>query len=258
MLKFAADAFVEALSFLGELDYVASHSPEWLYRDQSRLSAMDLKMKVLAKHADTLGLRLSAKKIAFLQMLISGAPNNPNPKSIATVINNNLRELRERLVGELEVQSIYFVDAKKAEYLKKDNAPFGSAVADKLPLATEDIAEATQCLGLSRNTATVFHLMRAMEVAVHAVGEKLRVTIVDKDNVDLEWGKILANIKIPIEAMGRGVERDTWSEVLTLLYHVKQAWRNNTMHPKQTYGDEEAKEAYDAVQAYMRKLAALV
>jgi hypothetical protein len=59
--------------------------------------------------------------------------------------------------------------------------------------------------------------------------------VVDKNNVDLEWGKILSNMSPPIEAMPKGNEKKEWSAAFTLLMHVKQAWRNPTMHPKQTY-----------------------
>ena len=53
--------------------------------------------------------------------------------------------------------------------------------------------------------------MRAMESVVKSLGVKLNVTVVDKDNVDLEWGKILGNLKTPIEAMPKGREKEDWS-----------------------------------------------
>ena len=108
---------------------------------------------------------------------------------------------------------------------------------------------------LGRYTASVFHLMRAMEIVVSSLGVK---TVIDKNNTDLEWGKILSNLKTPIEAMPKGKEKDDWSAALTLLVHVKQAWRNPTMHPKKTYTEEHAKEIFFATRSFMISLSALV
>ena len=36
--------------------------------------------------------------------------------------------------------------------------------------------------------------MRIMERAVYALGEKIGATVIDRNNVNLDWGIILANI----------------------------------------------------------------
>ena len=51
--------------------------------------------------------------------------------------------------------------------------PFGRSVVGVFPDPTADIDEATRCLALERPTASVFHLMRAMEVGVVALGMPL-------------------------------------------------------------------------------------
>ena len=58
--------------------------------------------------------------------------------------------------------------------------------------------------------------------------------------------------------MPRGPEKDKWSEALTLLVHVKQAWRNPTMHPKRTYTQAEADDIFRATRSFMQNLADLV
>jgi len=73
-----------------------------------------------------------------------------------------------------------------------------------------------------------------------------------------EWGKLLSDINKKIEVMPKGDIRDKWSESHTLLYHVKQAWRNTTMHPKQSYTTNEAREVFDAVKSFMRHLVILI
>ena len=39
---------------------------------------------------------------------------------------------------------------------------------------------------------------------------------------------------------------------------MKLAWRNEVMHPKQTYTEEEALEVFAASKAFMRELASVV
>lgn len=153
-------------------------------------------------------------------------------------------ELQARALFSLPSASVNMIDSKE---------PFGPEVDAAFPLAAEDIGEATKCLAFGRYTAVVFHLMRAMESAVQAAASKLGTKQIDK-----VWGHLLADIKTAVEAMPQGSDRNQWSENLTLLYHVKQAWRNDTMHPKNTYTEEQATEVFRAVKSFMTHLAGLV
>ena len=162
-------------------------------------------------------------------------------------------ELYNRLHDDLEARVFISIPAELTPLYQQDECAFGRNVADAFPLAIEDIGEASKCLALGRSTAAVFHLMRAMECAVQRLSTKLEI-----QNVDREWGKLLSDIAKAIEAMPKGADRNKWSESHTHLYHVKQAWRNDTMHPKQTYTFEEAKAIFEAVKAFMNDLSALV
>jgi hypothetical protein len=195
---------------------------------------------------------------------LSKAPvNDPTFKGSGMVagdcatMSGHLMDIVSRIRDECNSRLYFQIAPENAELLRPDVQHFGADVEEAFSAATEDIAEAASCLGLERTTACVFHLMRAMEAAVRRLGEKLNVTIIDRDNVDLEWGKILANMKAPIEAMPRGETKNKWSECLSFLYHVKQAWRNDTMHPKKTYTAVEARRAYQATQSFMQHLATL-
>jgi hypothetical protein len=169
----------------------------------------------------------------------------------------HLEDLSVRFGQELESCFVLVIAPDKKQLYEQPEPLFGKEVDDAFGCA-EDISEAGKCLALDRGTATVFHLMRAMEKTVFRLGEKLEVTIIDRNKDPLVWGKILANMKKPIEAMPAGANRDLWSEAFTHLYHVKQAWRNDVMHPKQTYTPEEAKVLFGAVRSFMQHLAKLV
>jgi hypothetical protein len=45
--------------------------------------------------------------------------------------------------------------------------------------------------------------------------------------------------------------------IAAYLHHVKDAWRNTTMHPKRTYTEEEAERIFENAKAFMQGLAKL-
>jgi hypothetical protein len=168
-------------------------------------------------------------------------------------ISANCLDLAMRVLDEMKLRSVFWVPLRGRALVAQNGPPFGANVERVFPKASEDISEAGMCLGLGRWTASVFHLMRATEVMVQRLAKKLKI-----GNTDRVWGLLLSDISKAVEAMPKGAKRNNWSEVHTHLYHVKQAWRNDTMHPKQTYTEEEARAIYSAVDTFSRRLAALV
>jgi hypothetical protein len=162
-----------------------------------------------------------------------------------------LRQVGLRLRAEMKGRKLYFLD--KGDIALIGGQLFGPEVEDAFPSAVEDISEAGNCIAFSRYTAGVFHLMRAMECAVQRLSEALEIP-----DVDREWGKLLSDMEAKIKAMAKGDAKDSWSESHAHLYHVKQAWRNKTMHPKKTYTEEEAEAVWAAVRSFMRHLAKLL
>jgi len=153
----------------------------------------------------------------------------------------------------LREKSLIILPTHLAGLYEPDAPLFGDGVELAFPNARNDIAEAGSCLAAGRNTASVFHCMRAMEDAVKSLSTALEIP-----NPDREWGKLLSDISKRIENMPKGDIRDQWSESHSHLYHVKQAWRNSTMHPKKTYSEQDAKSVFDAVASFMRHLANLL
>jgi len=191
---------------------------------------------------------LSVKSAEKLRNLIA---TDSDPKVMT--IRQFISELSGRLPDELSSKMLLAMPDFSKKYLMPESPLFGEIVEEVFPGASEDIAEAAACMVFARYTAGVFHLMRAMETAVQTLSEKLGI-----ERTELEWGKLLSSMKDKIEPMAKGQMRDRWSENHSLLYHVKQAWRNNTMHPKQTYTEDEAWSVYDAVKSFLGNLALLV
>ena len=108
------------------------------------------------------------------------------------------------------------------------------------------------CVG--RFTASVFHVMRVMEIGVQEFADFLGVPVA-KDKV---WQILLDQINAKIKAMPA---KDGMAKLLASasahLYTVKIACRNEVMHPKATYTEEEAKRIFELARSYMQDLADL-
>ncbi len=257
MLKIDGAALFEAVNQLSEMEKIAFQDADWVYKNPEKLRYMRDHVNALINQLKILDTRLAIKKAE--QILISLADNlTYDPKIVASLVSKRLDELRERIEQELQDRAIYFLPPGEADLYNSGIKAFDREIVDRFGDLSTDLGEAVYCLSLSRTTASVFHLMRAMEGAVQEIGAKLGVTVIDKNNVDLEWGKIIANVKTAVEAMPKGDARDEWSEIVTLLYHVKQCWRNSTMHPKQTYLPTEADEVFRSVRGFLRRLVRLV
>ncbi len=147
-----------------------------------------------------------------------------------------------------------FVPPERAAYYDQPEL-FGKEVNAKFPDIQFDVVEAGNCYAAGRGTAVVFHLMRIMETGVQAFGTKLKVKLAGEKN----WQNILDEVNKAIKALNpkdRGTVE--MSQASANLYAVKLAWRNEVMHPKDTYTLEEADNLIRQVRIFMGKLATIV
>jgi hypothetical protein len=164
-------------------------------------------------------------------------------------------QLIQRLPDELQARLFLAIPSHKMPYYIEDTLLFGQKVADKFPNNVSDIAEAGKCFSMGRHTACVFHLMRIMEVAVQRFGTELGVTLTN----ELNWQNILDRLNPLIKGMDhRDPRTKVYAAIQTHLYNVKIAWRNEVMHPKATYDEEEATALIGAVRTFLSDLAAII
>ena len=99
--------------------------------------------------------------------------------------------------------------------------------------------------------------MRAMEAAVQMLCEKLKIGDLNTYNPNKAWGQLLSDMDTAIGKMPKGDARNKWSLAHANLFHVKEAWRNDVMHPKKTYTEAEAQEVFEPTRVFMAHLASL-
>jgi hypothetical protein len=226
-----------------------------------------------AQEATVSEVMLSGTADVFEMMLteIMGDMESPMTKALASRVCEDFRtpgfqlklrefwakveEVQSRLFDEFESQGKFFYIPLSRASLFEKSEPFGPVVSRKFPDATEDIGEAGKCYACARYTACVFHLMRVMEHGVQRLGKKLRVTHVETT----VWQKILDQINSAIRVLpAKSVKARRLAEVSAHLYNVKLAWRNEVMHPKSTYTEEEADNLLRQVGLFMAHLAQVV
>ncbi len=183
-------------------------------------------------------------------------PPHPNmPLTGGGGIATSITHLLSRLQDELSAQ--HFVRVADASLYGRTDL-FGPAVAKKFKAATADIENAGNCLAVGQATACVFHLMRAMEIAVRQLGKRLKVTITPQTT----WRQMTGNMDPKIKAMPEATERqkkkkNDWEAARSNLHHVGSVWRNNTMHPAASYTQSQARDVINAVRVFMNGLCAL-
>jgi hypothetical protein len=171
-------------------------------------------------------------------------------------LKDQLIELHQRVMDELGDQTFLFLPSEVLGLYRQNDSLFGTAVEKTFSEMTEDISEAGKCLALNRPTACVFHLMRVMERGVQRLGTKLGI-----QQVEIRvWQGILDQINPAIKKLDpkKTPLAVVYAEAASHLYNVKVAWRNEVMHPKQTYTFEEADAIFRSVKTFIRDLADIV
>ncbi len=166
----------------------------------------------------------------------------------------SIAEIHQRIKDEMEDKLFMLMPSDRAPFFDQPEL-LGKDVAAKFPKTQYDIVEAGNCYAAGRSTAAVFHLMRIMEVGVQQFGDKLGVKLTGEKN----WQNILDEINKAMKARNpKDPATVEMSQAAANLYAVKLAWRNEVMHPKDTYTSEEAENLIGQVKLFMGQLAKIV
>lgn len=253
MIEFQAKPFIDVQEILVQLSIMMHSQDRRFFPTMSDVHKNDVRKFINALTTQLKLLDLQACQKSAERMLATIDRTSDTREIIIDV-----ECLRRQILDHIETIFCISLSYSSKKLYSPDCPLFGDHVEKAFPHLSEDISEAGKCLALHRFTACVFHLMRAMEASLFSLCEKIGATYSNKHGGALEWGIMLSNISEKIKTIPPGNMKDEWSEVITLLYHVKQAWRNSTMHPKQTYTEEEANDIFGSVKSFMAKLSTLI
>ena len=138
---------------------------------------------------------------------------------------------------------------------------------EKIPASKADIQEAVYCYALDRNTACVFHLMRVAEMGLRKISGKLKVKLLHsgKNIYPIEfadWGTVIEECKKKIENARKALPPGKRQKVMELYADIsdhclfmKEIWRNNISHARNTYTEQEALAVMGRVRDFMTLMA---
>jgi hypothetical protein len=169
-----------------------------------------------------------------------------------------LQNIRRIFMYEIGRTKVLVFERELSGFFVTPDKYFGQEILDAFPDMSDDLEEALRCLSLSRPTASVFHQMRAMEMAVQVIGSKLSAVVKNSDGDFLIWGTILSNMEDKIKVLQSANEKQKWAEIKSMLHSVKAAWRNPSMHPGRHYSVDQSREIIAAVKALLNVLRELV
>ena len=175
-----------------------------------------------------------------------------------------LQELSNIIACELGETFLAFIPTKTSRFFEQEEL-FGKAVNRAFPSAQIEIKDAGNCLAADLNTAAIFHLMRVAELGLRALARHLNVTIKNRPLEYAEWGTIIRHIEQKIKPENQKPRSEEKSDTLEF-YHgaigefnaFKDVWRNNVMHTRRSYDEDEATRVFSHVRQFMQGLASKI
>ena len=250
MLEFFAFDFVKTVNTVNAMVTLCEKAK----RKNGIESALLLFRKELMElHAILLGIECANSALRVKRLL----DNLERPPCFGnyTAWKADINEVIQTIEDDLQIKTIYVVPYSKADFLNHCAKMFTDTVREYFSSIELDIKEACLCFALNRHTASVFHLMRILEVGLYAMGESLGLA------VHTNWHNALDQIEKEIKRRNIDptddwkVDRAFYEEASTHFRMIKGPWRNYTMHGNSHYDEPQARDIFASVAPFMSHIA---
>ena len=111
-----------------------------------------------------------------------------------------LDQLKFNVINDLSEHLYLVVPSAHKALWDQQTPPFGQKVFDRFGDANRDIAAAARCLALDESTASVFHLMRALEWGLRDLANRVGQTFPTPIEYQ-EWAPVIEHIESKIKAL---------------------------------------------------------
>ena len=224
--------------------------------ERARQKAIDTCAQIEASFR-TIGLAISADTVKELDEEIKTGSR----RSFEWLVNQ-VENIEKLCVKELRGKTFFYIPPERMKFWPRVKEPFafGKAVDVSFPSSTFDANSAGQCLAIEISTASVFHLMRVLEIGLAALGKEFGISLEHTN-----WQPALDQIEKKIREMPRDAKwrsrsglkemHEFYSQAASHFAILKDAWRNHTMHVRGKYTQDEAERIFETVKAFMHKLA---
>lgn len=254
MNKFAAEEFFK----LGKIMNVMLNINEQWIRDhpgdnlkENAVPVMQGFFQQALELSTQIGLKISAKTlVAAIDSVREGMEYSE--------ISYWIKAAGGTMEREMDGQLFLYVPSHRSDFFDPIKPLFGSDFANHFGSAERDSRKAGVCFAVGQYTASVFHLMRVMEICLRAAEDSLQLP----PSMDRNWGTMLERwhsakiVTFPSSIPIYKAHESFYKDIRATLCAVKDAWRNPTMHVERDYEEEEAEEVLVSVRSFARKLSA--
>jgi hypothetical protein len=247
VLRFHAQSFVAATGRFSQIAHILSSGHGLRNSHVPELGGM---LGELMRECEKVDLPMT---LVHLKRIKEGVEKGTffDPKTM----NQQLQELMSRMWDELDSHVFYQIESSKSQYYEQPEKRIGPEISNSFPSATLELIDASKCYAVGRNTACVFHLMRALEVGLACMAAVFGVS---SDHTN--WQNIIEQIESKIRELSKTKpknwkeEQEFYSQAASYFMVLKDAWRNYTAHMRGRYDEDEAQRIMDNVIGFLKKL----
>jgi len=205
----------------------------------------------IAKEAKQLSLPMTAK--LALRLARGCLSKKTHPADIMLVVH----DLSERLSDETEDRNLFLVNPLLLQFYENSEIA-GEQFKANFLRGNVELIEAGNCLTLARHTACVFHLIRALDIALTSLQTHLGIPL-PTNPAGRTWGRTLGRIKDVLDAppaQWNDQDKEFFHRAYTFLQAAKTAYRDVTMHVESSYDEASARSAFNVTVEVLKHLAA--
>jgi hypothetical protein len=236
VLNFGADVFCAVSDITGRVVGLPWITVGQIVQNEEYMKEIFMRLGLVKKQCVEHGWEETAIRIGEVEEYMGGGQIMP------AVFQSKMADLQSHIHRLVRDQLFFCVSRADAEQCF-DWADETRPWRELFPNAYFELHLAGECYMFGKAIATVFHSMRAMEIALQALARELDVSFERE-----QWETLINNIEAKIRKVNGPdagpdwrKKQENYSEAALHFRYLKNAWRNHVMHVRHDYEIKEAK-----------------
>jgi hypothetical protein len=252
LIPFAGRVFMDAVSRLRDFRFMSLTESMSIGKVGDAFRDLTKTLRILRRECRHLGW---SRAILDIDTVLYSLKQGEEAKTILTQAS----QVELAIYAECNHHLFFVLPEKWRRLVENYPGPlFGPDVRERFTRCCVDIDCAGRCLAFGLGTAAVYHLVGIMQEGINAIAKDLGIPV----SLTSTWEDIIGVLDGYLNTKRAGMTKVQWkrvepfySEAISDLRSVKNAWRNPTMHFTRHYNEAEARKVFDRADAFMRHLA---
>lgn len=182
-------------------------------------------------------------------------PEDTVPHSEIRMLSDEIRALKTIVTQYIPTFPIFLVSETGGFHpealLAKNDQEILAEIRDQLPEQCQtDLNDAARCLAFGMPTATVFHMMRAIEEMMKAYHHNLTGMTFEEatPKIQRNWGQYISALDQALDEISASdkTKGRVGKSITSVLYNIKEVHRNPICHPDMNADKDEALQVFRA------------